>query len=46
MLLRESPIRKCPGVKVDRSLGTVEMGVNGREFNIASISVVNVSKFP
>jgi len=42
---RESPMRKCPGVKTDMSEGSVERGVKGREFNIASIRTKTVFDF-
>ncbi|GBP74361.1 hypothetical protein EVAR_51545_1 [Eumeta japonica] len=41
------PIRKCPGVNVLKSDRSADIGVNGREFNIASIRancVVNSSQ--
>jgi len=37
------PIKKCPGVNADRSRGLEEIGVRGREFNIASMSTITVS---
>jgi len=37
------PIKKCPEANVDRSGGLEEMGVRGREFNIASMSITTVS---
>jgi len=37
------PITKCPGVNADRSRGLEEMGVRGREFNVASTSIITVS---
>jgi len=37
------PIKKCPGVNTDRSRGLEEMEVRGREFNIASMSIITVS---
>jgi len=40
-------MRKCSGVKTDMSEGSMESGVKGREFNIASIctkTVFNSSK--
>jgi len=36
-------IKKCPGVNADRSRRLEEMGVRGREFNIASMSIITVS---
>jgi hypothetical protein len=39
---RELSISKCPGVKTDMSEGSVERGVKGREFNIASIRTKTV----
>lgn len=31
------PTRKCPGIRADRSPGSVDMGVKGREFKHAYI---------
>ena len=42
MFVNVSSIKKCPGVRTGRSLGYVEMGVSGRKFNIASISITRV----
>ena len=38
-----SPIRKCPGVNAVRSLGSLESGIIGLEFKIASIPTSTVS---
>lgn len=39
---RESPMRKWLEVKIDKSEGSSERGVKGREFNMASIWAVTV----
>lgn len=41
-LVNASLIRKWPGVRANRSLGSVDRGVSGREFRMASISMLTV----
>ena len=41
-LINDRLIRKCPCVKAERSFMSVEIGVSGLEFKIASISIVRV----
>ena len=41
-LISESPMRKCPGARTKRSFGSVDIGVNGRELRIDSISIIGV----
>lgn len=38
----ESPIKKWPGVRTDRSKGSADSGVSGREFKHASIRTNSV----
>ena len=44
MLVSVFPIKKCPGVRTGRSSGSVEIGLSGREFHIASISITKITK--
>lgn len=39
MAISDSPIKKCPGVRYDKSNGSVESGVIGLEFKHASIHI-------
>ena len=41
-LVSESAIKKCPGVKAERSFISDEIGVSGLEFKIDSISTESV----
>ena len=42
IVVRGSPIKKCPGVKADKSSGSSERGERGRELNTASICMRRV----
>ena len=42
MLVKDSPIRKWPGVRAIGSLGSDDIGDMGRELRMLSISIVNV----
>lgn len=42
-LVNESPIRKWPGMRTWRPLGSVEIGVSGRELRIDSISIMRAA---
>lgn len=39
-----APIKKCPGVKYDKSKGSLDSGVIDLEFNIPSISIITLHK--
>ena len=41
-LISESPMRKCPGVRIKRLFGSVDIRVNSRELRIDSISIMSV----
>ena len=41
-LFGQVPMRKCPGVRGSKSLGTELIGDSGREFNIPSICITSV----
>ena len=41
-VVRGSPIRKCSGVKAEKSSGSSERGVRGRELSTASICMRRV----
>ena len=42
-VVKASPIKKCLGVNASRQSGSFDKGVSGREFRIASISIMIVS---